>query len=159
MPQNGTKNLIPFNQRTEKEQQEIRRKGGIKSGEARRRKKNLKETMQMILDLRVANPIFKEAMDNGKVKKSEQTNQTALLMRLFELAMTSEDLKYLEKIQEIVGQKPNNQQEINLSIEDSTTSKTTSAFMDKLKSRKNSFDDEEQEQEQEQEQEEVIDVE
>lgn len=155
MPQNGTKNLIPFNQRTEKEQQEIRRKGGIKSGEARRRKKNLKETMQMILDLRVANPIFKEAMDNGKVKKSEQTNQTALLMRLFELAMTSEDLKYLEKIQEIVGQKPNNQQEINLSIEDSTTSKTTSAFMDKLKSRKNSFDDEEQEQEQE----EVIDVE
>lgn len=153
MPQNGTKNLIPFNQRTEKEQQEIRRKGGIKSGEARRRKKNLKETMQMILDLRVANPIFKEAMDNGKVKKSEQTNQTALLMRLFELAMTSEDLKYLEKIQEIVGQKPNNQQEINLSIEDSTTSKTTSAFMDKLKSRKNSFDDEEQEQE------EVIDVE
>lgn len=47
-------NLKPQNKRTKSEQREIAKKGGIKSGEARRRKKALKETMQMLLDLPVA---------------------------------------------------------------------------------------------------------
>lgn len=39
-------NLIPFNERTEEEQREIARKGGIKSGEARREKKLFKEAIE-----------------------------------------------------------------------------------------------------------------
>ena len=45
------KNLIPINQRTKSEQREYRSKGGKKSGEVRRQKKKMKETMNMLLSL------------------------------------------------------------------------------------------------------------
>lgn len=50
MPRDGTKNLIPFSERTEKEQREIRTKGGIASGEARRAKRDMRERMKMMLE-------------------------------------------------------------------------------------------------------------
>lgn len=43
-------NLIPFNERSEKETRELGRKGGIASGEARRQKKTMVETLKAILD-------------------------------------------------------------------------------------------------------------
>lgn len=43
-------NLIPMNKRTEEEQREIARKGGIASGEARRRKKTLREELIELLE-------------------------------------------------------------------------------------------------------------
>ena len=46
-------NLIPFNKRTEDEQRELARKGGIASGEARRRKKAIAELVQAVLDAKV----------------------------------------------------------------------------------------------------------
>lgn len=45
------KNLIPFNRRTESEQREIAAEGGKKSGEARRRKRDMKKTMELLLQL------------------------------------------------------------------------------------------------------------
>jgi len=50
MPRDGTKNLIPFSERTEKEQKEIRTMGGIASGEARRAKRDMRERMKMMLE-------------------------------------------------------------------------------------------------------------
>ena len=46
----GKKNLIPLNQRTKDEQREIATKGGLASGEARRKKRDMRESMKMILD-------------------------------------------------------------------------------------------------------------
>lgn len=43
--------LIPLNERTKEEQKRIARKGGKKSGEARRQKRMMKDTLQMLLDL------------------------------------------------------------------------------------------------------------
>ena len=45
---NENKNLIPFNERTESEQREIARMGGIASGKARREKQ---KTQQILADL------------------------------------------------------------------------------------------------------------
>lgn len=39
----SNENLIPFNERTEEEQRELARMGGIASGEARRRKRRSEE--------------------------------------------------------------------------------------------------------------------
>ena len=47
----GQKNLKPFDQRTEDEQREIRKKGGIKSGESRRRKKALRTALKEAISL------------------------------------------------------------------------------------------------------------
>jgi hypothetical protein len=46
----GQDNLIPFTERTEEEQREIARLGGIRSGEVRREKATMKATLQMLLD-------------------------------------------------------------------------------------------------------------
>lgn len=50
MNDKGRENLIPFGDRTEEEQREIRVKGGKASGEARRRKRDMRELMKMMLE-------------------------------------------------------------------------------------------------------------
>ena len=45
------RNLIPFNERTESEQREIASKGGVESGKSRRRKKSMKQVMEMLLSM------------------------------------------------------------------------------------------------------------
>ena len=50
MAHKGQENLIPFNERTEEEQREIARQGGIASGKARQEKATFKKTLEMLLD-------------------------------------------------------------------------------------------------------------
>lgn len=142
MHKNNAQNLIPMTMRTKEEASALSRKGGIKSGESRRLKKTLKETMQMILDLKVTDPYDKQVMDLCKIKKVDQTNQTKLLMALFTRAVTNGKLEDFEKIQEILGQKPNTQQEITVSV-DSNTMQTTNSFLSAVQERKNGFDENE----------------
>lgn len=47
----GQENLIPLGERTKDERSEIQKKGGKASGRARRKKANLKKTMEQILAL------------------------------------------------------------------------------------------------------------
>jgi hypothetical protein len=49
MPRDGTKNLIPYDKLTEKEQKELVRKGGEASGKTRKKKKKVKEVIEAIL--------------------------------------------------------------------------------------------------------------
>lgn len=51
----GTKNLIPFSERTEEEQREIRSKGGKASGAARRAKANLRQAIETVLSAKLSN--------------------------------------------------------------------------------------------------------
>ena len=51
MAQDGTKNLIPQNKRTKEQQREIARKGGKASGEARRAKKNIQDTLKQLMSM------------------------------------------------------------------------------------------------------------
>ena len=46
----GEENLIPFTERTEEEQREIAKMGGIASGKARKEKATMKKTLQMLLE-------------------------------------------------------------------------------------------------------------
>lgn len=48
---NNEDNLIPNSERTPEELREIARKGGIASGEARRRKRDMKRTLEMLATL------------------------------------------------------------------------------------------------------------
>lgn len=48
---NENKNLIPFNERTEEEQREIARQGGIASGKARREKQQTKQILSELLSI------------------------------------------------------------------------------------------------------------
>lgn len=73
-------NLIPFNERTEKEQRDIARMGGIASGEARRRKKSLKEELITLLENgntqeKISLAIIQQALD-GNTKAFEVIRDT-----------------------------------------------------------------------------------
>lgn len=46
----GQENLIPFNKRTEEEQREIARQGGIRSGEVRRENATMRKQLEAMLN-------------------------------------------------------------------------------------------------------------
>ena len=79
------KNLIPFSERTEKEQREIRQKGGRKSGEVRRERKTLKEELLSLL--------------------AQGDTQNRMSLAQLEKALAG-DTKAFEVIRDTIGEKP-----------------------------------------------------
>lgn len=80
----NAENLIPFDERTESEQREIARKGGIASGASRRAYRSLKQA---------AKAFFKEN-DNAAMQ---------LIQALYEEAANG-NVKALEKLQDLIGE-------------------------------------------------------
>ena len=79
------KNLIPNSERSPSEVRENGKKGGIASGEARRKRKTLKEELLLIL--------------------SEGETQQSVTLALIEKAMSG-DTKAFEVIRDTIGEKP-----------------------------------------------------
>lgn len=72
-------NLIPNSARTPEERREIGRKGGKASGEARRRRKTMREAMKALLEMGVVdNDIYNAAAAMG-IDIEEMTYQNAIL--------------------------------------------------------------------------------
>lgn len=72
------KNLIPFSQRTESEQREIRSKGGKASVKARRAKKTFRELLEMSLTMEAKNSQTGEVRtikDLGMMELAKQVRQ------------------------------------------------------------------------------------
>ena len=87
-------NLIPFNERTEEEQREIAKKGGIASGEARRRKKDLRLALEALLE---------KEYNNGKGEKI--SGAELLAYKQFDKALKG-DTRAFEVVRDTAGQKP-----------------------------------------------------
>lgn len=99
----GEDNLIPFHERTEEEQREIRRKGGIASGKARRRKSNIKKALEAVLSMTVPKEV-------GQLKKQledmglEPTMEQALALSVTMNAIKHGDHGALRTIISATGQ-------------------------------------------------------
>ena len=78
-------NLIPNSERTPSELREMARNGGLASGEARRKRKTLKEELLLLL--------------------SEGETQQSVTLALIEKAMSG-DTKAFEVIRDTIGEKP-----------------------------------------------------
>ena len=78
-------NLIPNSERTPSELREMARNGGLASGEARRKRKTLKEELLLML--------------------SEGETQQSVTLALIEKAMSG-DTKAFEVIRDTIGEKP-----------------------------------------------------
>ena len=81
----GYKNLIPANQRSKDEARTLGQKGGIKSGEARRMRKTLKEQLLLLLE--------------------ENDIQENLCLALIDKALDG-DTKAFQIIRDTIGEKP-----------------------------------------------------
>lgn len=104
-------NLIPNSERTPEELREMARKGGIASGEARRRKKTMREQFDLLLSLpvkpdgRIGQKI-KEVADDLGIPVEELDNQMAMCLNMFSNAMSKKPTKAFEDIQATLGEKP-----------------------------------------------------
>ena len=95
------KNLVPFDERSEKEARELGQKGGIASGKARRRKKSLKQKMQLLLSLPAADNDQTELSAMG-VDPDDMDNEMVLVKALF-LAAAAGDTRAFDRIQDVLG--------------------------------------------------------
>lgn len=68
-------NLIPV--RSEKEAREKGRKGGIKSGEVRRRRKTLKEELLLLLEAKIEGKTMQEKISLSLIQEAVQGNVKA----------------------------------------------------------------------------------
>lgn len=105
-------NLIPFTSDQDREQAKINgRKGGKASGEARRKNKNMKECLKMLLSLDVKSPKAREQLKALGIDNEEMTNQMALMVSMLNKALKG-DKGCAEFIRDTSGQQIVNKTEI-----------------------------------------------
>lgn len=75
-------NLIPMDQRSQKEARELGREGGRASGEARRRKKSLREAAELYLSLPVSDKRAWNKLAKDGVASEDVDNQMAIIAGL-----------------------------------------------------------------------------
>jgi len=109
----SNENLIPFNERTEEEQRELARMGGIASGEARRRKRDIKDTLDILLSkpFKLKNKGYKSIVTQLKslgIDESEIDNQMAMTYALFLTTLngSKNSVNAFNSIRDTLGEKP-----------------------------------------------------
>lgn len=95
-------NLIPNSERTPNELREMTSKGGKKSGESRRRKRDMRKKMQMILNLVPQNCDDYNLVSEMGVDISEIDNETVMLAGLFNQAKSG-NVQAVKEIRNIIG--------------------------------------------------------
>lgn len=100
-------NLIPQSERTKAEQREIARKGGIASGEKRREKKAMKETLEILLQMPLKSgkaTDLDEIKNIAALKGKNITVQEAIMLAQIQKAMKG-DTKAAEYVRDTSGNK------------------------------------------------------
>lgn len=97
---NGQENLIPINERTTDEQREIRQKGGIASGEARRKKRDLRERARLINE-QMADPRVAAAMSRTGIDIED--NADVVLAGILK-GVIKGDIKSIDRWMELTGE-------------------------------------------------------
>ena len=115
----GEENLIPMSERSKEEVRKIARRGGIKSGEARRRKKTMRETLELLLTmpLKQGERADIEKGDNLKeFAKENVTVEQAMLIAQIQKALKG-DAQAFEMIRDLIGEKPVDKKEVSASVQ------------------------------------------
>ena len=116
-------NLIPMSERSKNEVRELARKGGIASGESRRRKKTLKEQFDLLLSLPVKEDgkigqRIKMIADDLGIPPEELDNQMAMCLNMFSASMSKKPEQAFASIQATIGEKPVEEIKVTKSTDD-----------------------------------------
>lgn len=97
----------PYRFRTGEKQVEVARRGGIASGEARRRKKTMRETAKMLLDMEIPNAAkeLKAKMKAMGISEEDFTYQSAVMIGILNQAMKG-NTKAASFLRDTVGENP-----------------------------------------------------
>lgn len=101
-------NLVPNFERTPSERQEIARKGGIASGEARREKATMKKALEMLLDEqnKKSGKTYRELATLGLIQgaiKGKSDNYRLILELMGELKQKEEENKSNGILENLLG--------------------------------------------------------
>ena len=105
MPKGRKENLIDAAHRTEEELREMTRNGGIKSGEARRRKKTMREALEMLMYKTELNEQTKKMLKAEGISEEDFNHQMVITRSLIAKA-ESGDVQAYNAICGMIGEKP-----------------------------------------------------
>ena len=115
-------NLIPISERSSEEIREMGRKGGIASGEARRRKRSMIDAIDLLLsqpcNLKGKGKNSKSIKDLAKqlgIKEEDMDNQMAIVISMFNVAMGGgkNSVNAATFLRDTGGDKPKDQVEVS----------------------------------------------
>jgi len=106
MGKGRTENLINPKDRTSEELREMTRKGGIASGEARRRKKTMREALEMLLFDTKLNEQTKQMLQAEGIKNADDFNHQMVITRSLIAKAESGDVQAYHAICAMIGEKP-----------------------------------------------------
>ena len=112
---NGHENLIPANMRSKEEASENGRKGGIKSGETRRKRKLMRENLELLLTLKVKDKKMQQIMKALGIEDEEMTNQMARQVSMLNQSLKGNVQAYKE-LRDTIDGKPTDNVKIDGSI-------------------------------------------
>lgn len=105
-------NLTPFTSGQSREEAvKNGAKGGRASGESKRRKKTLREQMEMLLSLPVQDPATKDFIESLGIDTNEINNALAITLSMYQEALKG-NTKAFELIRDTIGEKPTDRLQI-----------------------------------------------
>lgn len=113
---NGIDNLIPFNQRTEEQQREIAKMGGKASGEARKKKRDMREVAKAILEHAMNEAQIEEVLGNSKELLDGDKSVMAVLTARMVQEAGKGSYKHYETLRDTAGFKPKDEIGISADI-------------------------------------------
>lgn len=103
-------NLMDINEvnsrRTREQHSEDSRKAGVASGEARRKKKRMKEQLETLLSLPIQAENTKSVMEFIGIEEEDMNNQMALLVAMFQQGVKG-NVRAFNAIRDTLGENPN----------------------------------------------------
>ena len=97
------KYLIPYSERSENEARENGRKGGIASGESRRKRKLLKDSMNALLELPVSSTKEYNALIKMGIDIEDIDNSQLIVLALFNRAKSG-DVAAIKELRNLIGE-------------------------------------------------------
>lgn len=95
-------NLIPIQERTTSEAREISSKGGKNSGVSRRRKKDMKAKMKLLLSLK-PNQSQATILDVLGIPEEDADNEMLMLVSMFQAVVEDRDTKAFSHVMDVLG--------------------------------------------------------
>ena len=109
-------NLIPMDKRSQKEARELGREGGRASGEARRRKKSLREAAELYLSLPVSDKRAWNKLAKDGVAPEDVDNQMAIIAGL-SIKAAKGDAKAAKVLFDLIGDQSKTEDEVKVVID------------------------------------------
>ena len=97
-------NLKPFTELTEKERREMARKAGKASGEARRRKRDMKESIEALFAMQTSDKYIKAFKKQGFDVPENLTNEQAMAISMVAKSIAG-DTRAANLVMDILGEK------------------------------------------------------